>query len=112
MRNFNDTTSVKINREKKNLVKSKGIKLQDILDDAINLEIGILDEESLNKNKIKDFLLKINEIEKERDKYLDSFNKEIDVLLSELYQFRDEEEKRYNDQIKILQSKIDYLESL
>lgn len=59
MRNFNDTTSVKINREKKNLVKSKGIKLQDILDDAINLELGILDEESLNKNKIKDFLLKL-----------------------------------------------------
>lgn len=106
MRNFNDTTSVKINREKKNLVKSKGIKLQDILDDAINLELGILDEESLNKNKIKDFLLKINEIEKERDKYLDSFNKEIDVLLSELYQFRDEEEKGTMIKLKYFNLKL------
>ncbi|MGN1363302.1 MAG: hypothetical protein ACI4VU_06325 [Methanobrevibacter sp.] len=112
MRNFNDTTSVKINKEKKNLVKSKGIKLQDLLDDAINFELGISDEKSINKNKIDYFLLEISKIEEERDKYLDNFNKEIKVLLDDLNNFKNEEEEYYNNKIKVLQSKIKYLESL
>ena len=33
---FNETTCVKINKEKKDLAKSKGLKLQDILDNALN----------------------------------------------------------------------------
>lgn len=112
MRNFNDTTSVKINKEKKNLVKSKGIKLQDLLDDAINLELGISDEKSIKKDKIDYFLSEISKIEEERDKYLDNFNKEIKVLLNDLNNFKNEEEEYYNNKIKVLQSKIKYLESL
>ncbi|OWT32608.1 hypothetical protein BGI41_06765 [Methanobrevibacter sp. 87.7] len=112
MRNFNDTTSIKINREKKNLVKSKGIKLQDLLDDAINWELGISDEKSLNKEKINEFLLEINKIENERDNYLNNFDKEMNLLLNDLIHFKSEEEKFYNNKIEILQSKIKYLESL
>ena len=33
---FNETTSVKINKEKKDLAKSKGLKLQDLLDHALD----------------------------------------------------------------------------
>ena len=37
---FNETTSVKINKEKKDLAKSKGLKLQDLLDHALDEALG------------------------------------------------------------------------
>ena len=53
MQNFNDTTSVKINREKKNLAKSKGLKLQDLLDSALNDELGLCNEEDKVNERIE-----------------------------------------------------------
>ena len=38
---FNETTSVKINKEKKDLAKSKGLKLQDLLDHALDEALGL-----------------------------------------------------------------------
>ena len=37
---FNETTSVKINKQKKDLAKSKGLKLQDLLDHALDEALG------------------------------------------------------------------------
>ena len=37
---FYETTSVKINKEKKDLAKSKGLKLQDLLDHALDEALG------------------------------------------------------------------------
>lgn len=64
--NFNETTSVKINKEKKDLAKAKGLKLQDLLDNALNEELK-LNEIPRNQKKINDLNQEIESLKKTRD---------------------------------------------
>ena len=54
MSNFNKCTCVKVNKEKMDLIKAKGLNLQDLLDKAMN--------EELNLNNMPDKEQKIDEI--------------------------------------------------
>lgn len=112
MQNFNDTTSVKINREKKDLAKSKGLKLQDLLDNALNEELGLVDEEIKKEEKIEKLKQEIINLEEEKEKNLKDCDKKINILMKNLVDMRNREEENYNNQIKILQAKINYLNQL
>ena len=112
MQNFNDTTSVKINREKKDLAKSKGLKLQDLLDNALNEELGLVDEEIKKEEKIEKLKQEIINLEEEKEKNLKDCDKKINILMKNLVDMRNREEENYNSQIKILQAKINYLNQL
>lgn len=110
MQNFNDTTSVKINREKKNLAKSKGLKLQDLLDSALNDELGLCNEEDKVNERIERLKQEIKNLEIEKEKNLADCDKKINILMKNLRDMRDREEENYNDKINILKAKIEYLE--
>ena len=78
---FNETTSVKINKEKKDLAKSKGLKLQDLLDHALDeaLGLGFTPVSELRLTEID------NEIESNNlEAYLSFIRKKLKLIGSQL----------------------------
>ena len=108
MSNFNKCTCVKVNKEKMDLIKAKGLNLQDLLDKAMNEELN-LNNMPDKEQKIEEILTKIEKLEKERDKSIADCDKKIDILINNLIESRNNEEQFYNKQIKVLKLELEYL---
>lgn len=108
MSNFNKCTCVKVNKEKMDLIKAKGLNLQDLLDKAMNEELN-LNNMPDKEQKIEEILSKIEKLEKERDKSIADCDKKIDILIKNLIESRNNEEQFYNKQIKVLKLELEYL---
>lgn len=105
---FNETTSVKVNKEKKDLAKSKGLKLQDLLNHAL--------DEALGLNSIQVSELRITEIDNEiatlkieKEKAIKDCQKKIDILIGGLNDFRDGEAANFDKEIKNLELEKEYI---
>lgn len=108
--NFNETTSVKINKEKKDLAKAKGLKLQDLLDNALNEELK-LNEIPRNQKKINDLTQEIESLKKTRDDAIADCEKKIDILMRNLNSSKEREREDYNKKIRCLEAEVEYLTS-
>ncbi|MCD7782178.1 MAG: hypothetical protein LUG89_05740 [Methanosphaera sp.] len=110
MTKFDKSTCVKVNKEKMDLVKQKGLKLQDLLDKAITQELD-LDEDDMTQEYIDELKTEVEKLEKQRDESIADCQKKIDILMRNLYESKDKEEEYYNKQIDYLKAKIKYLEN-
>ena len=81
-------TSVMIDEDKRALAKQRGIKLQDLLDDALNmaLELEIPGKAQLEINK-ENILKEIDLKEKQKDEYLANHEKELAKLEKDKQQY-------------------------
>ncbi len=100
---------MKVNKEKMDLIKVKGLKLQDILDKAMDKELGI-SEMPPEEERILELTIKIEKIKKERDEALRDCDKKINILMKNLIESRNHEEENYNKQIELLKLEKEYLE--
>ena len=66
MTKFNKCTCVKVNKEKMDLIKAKGLNLQDILDKAMDNELKLNKTQSI-EDTIDEINTKIEKLEKQRD---------------------------------------------
>lgn len=108
MTEFNKCTCVKVNKDKMDLIKAKGLNLQDILDKAMDDELNINEVE--NVEEVVDQLNeKIEKLIKQRDDSLEDCQKKIDILLKNLIDLKEHEEKVFNKEINFLELKRDYL---
>ena len=108
MSNFNKCTCVKVNKEKMDLIKAKGLNLQDLLDKAMDEEINLCDV-SNKQQKINELSEKIDKLKNERDKAIADCEKKIDILMKNLVESKNNEELFYNKQIQVLELEVDYL---
>ncbi len=102
MTEFNKCTCVKVNKEKMDLIKAKGLNLQDLLDKAMDNELQ-LDKITNNEERIEEIDKEIEKLEKERDEAIADCQKKIDILMSNLIESKNHEEENYNKQIHILE---------
>lgn len=99
------TTSVKIDEDKRALAKQRGIKLQDLLDEALNMALQLEVEGKAQLEIEKDELLKDLEIlERKKEEYLEKYqhnvaqiNLKIDLINKEL-EAKDDEEQHLEQQ--------------
>jgi len=89
------------------LIKKKGLNLQDLLDVAMDIELELND--SITKNSIGVFADKIIELEFKRDEAMVDYQKRIDLILKMLLESKEKEKEYYDRQIDYLESKIKYL---
>lgn len=84
---LDETTSVKVNSTKKQLAKDKGLKLQDLLDKALDIALGF-DTKDYDTNTIlvdiEETTKKINQLEETKKLELDKVTKEYDNKINEL----------------------------
>lgn len=109
MTEFNKCTCVKVNKEKMNMIKAKGLNLQDLLDKAMDKELN-LNQIQDNQQRINEINQQIKKLEKQRDKAMNDCQKKIDILMKNLIESKNHEEENYNKQIKILKLEREYLE--
>lgn len=109
MTNFDKCTCVKVNKEKMDLIKAKGLNLQDILDKAMDEELKLSDVSDV-KQEIDDLTLKIAKLKKERDESIKDCEKKIEILMKNLNESKDKEEAYYNKQIHFLELELEYLQ--
>ena len=67
MTEFNKCTCVKVNKEKMDLIKAKGLNLQDLLDKAMDDELN-LSEVSSHQEKIDNLNAKIDKLKIHKNK--------------------------------------------
>ena len=78
------TTSIKIDNEKRELAKKKGLVLSDILDNALDIALGIeLKESTQLQNDKEEILNNLELLEIEKDKFLEDHQKKLQNLESE-----------------------------
>lgn len=106
---FNETTCVKINKEKKDLAKSKGLKLQDILDNALNHALSIDDIECKDV-RIKQIDDEIEKLKKTKEKAIADCEKKINYLMKSLNDMKDREAENYDKEIHYLELEKEYIE--
>lgn len=109
MTEFNKCTCVKVNKEKMDMIKAKGLNLQDLLDKAMDDELN-LDQIQDNQQRINEINQQIKKLEKQRDEAMKDCQKKIDILMKNLLESKNHEEENYNKQIKILKLERQYLE--
>lgn len=84
---LDETTSVKVNSTKKQLAKDKGLKLQDLLDKALDIALGF-DTKNYDTNTIKvdieETTKKIKQLEETKKLELDRVTKDYDNRITEL----------------------------
>lgn len=84
---LDETTSVKVNSTKKQLAKDKGLKLQDLLDKALDIALGF-DTNNYDTNTIlvdiEETTKKINHLEETKKLELDRVTKDYDNRINEL----------------------------
>ena len=99
------TTSVKIDEDKRALAKQRGIKLQDLLDEALNMALQLEVEGKAQLEIEKDELFKDLEIlDRKKEEYLEKYqhnvaqiNLKIDLINKEL-EAKDDEEQHLEQQ--------------
>ena len=91
-------TSVMIDEDKRALAKQRGIKLQDLLDDALNmaLELEVKGKAQLEIEK-GNILKEIELKEKQKDDYLKNYNKELERLEIQKNEFLAKHESAINE---------------
>ena len=94
-------------KEKMDLIKKKGLNLQDLLDVAMDIELELND--SITKSSIDIFSDKIIELQCKRDEAMVDYQKRIDLVLKMLHESKEKEKEYYDRQIDYLESKIEYL---
>ncbi|AMK15783.1 hypothetical protein [Methanobrevibacter olleyae] len=104
---FNETTSVKINKEKKDLAKSKGLKLQDLLDHALDEALG-LGFTPLSELRIMEIDNEIESLKIQKEKAMGDCQRKIDILVSGLMEFKEAEEAEYDRKIRQLELEKEY----
>ena len=84
---LDETTSVKVNSTKKQLAKDKGLKLQDLLDKALDIALGF-DTKNYDTNTIlidiEETTKKIDQLEEAKNLELDRITKDYDNRITEL----------------------------
>ena len=80
MTEFDKCTCVKVNKEKMDLIKAKGLNLQDLLDKAMDDELQFKEVSHLDK-KIEDLSLEIKKLEDERNECIRDFEKKMDTIM-------------------------------
>lgn len=108
MTEFNKCTCVKVNKEKMDLIKAKGLNLQDILDRAMDEELNINKSEGIEAD-LKKLDEKINKLIKQRDESVADCEKKIDILMKSLVDLKNREAENFNREIKFLELKREYL---
>ena len=98
MTKFNKCTCVKVNKEKMDLIKAKGLNLQDILNKTQSIE-----------DTIDEINTKIEKLEKQRDAAIIDCEKKINILMKNLSELKHREEKNFNKEINFLKLKREYL---
>lgn len=91
------------------LIKAKGLNLQDLLDKAMDEELN-LNNISSKEQKIEELLDRIGKLEKERDKSISDCEKKIKILMKNLIESKNNEEEFYNKQIYLLKLEVEYLQ--
>lgn len=109
MTEFNKCTCVKVNKEKMDMIKAKGLNLQDLLDKAMDDELN-LNQLQDNQQRINEINQQIKKLEKQRNEAMKDCQKKIDILMKNLIESKNHEEENYNKQIKILKLEREYLE--
>lgn len=109
MTNFDKCTCVKVNKEKMDLIKAKGLNLQDLLDKAMDEELKLTDVSNVQR-KIDDLTLKIAKLKEERNESIRDYEKKIGILIKNLNESRDNQEDYYNKQIYFLELELEYLQ--
>lgn len=109
MTELNKCTCVKVNKEKMDLIKSKGLHLQDILDKAMDEELQ-LSKISNSQQKIEELKEIIKKLEQEKEDSLKEYDKKIDLIIKLLTESKNTEETYYNKRIQSLKMEIEYLE--
>ena len=108
MTKFNKCTCVKVNKEKMDLIKAKGLNLQDILDKAMDNELKLNKTQSI-EDTIDEINTKIEKLEKQRDSAIIDCEKKINILMKNLSELKHREEKNFNKEINFLKLKREYL---
>ncbi len=108
MTEFDKCTCVKVNKDKMDLIKAKGLNLQDLLDNAMDEELGLVKVSNIQQ-KIEDLTLKIDKLEKEKEESVKDIEKKVNLLVKTLIESKKKKEDFYNNQIKFLQLEIEYL---
>ncbi|WP_292474126.1 hypothetical protein [Methanosphaera sp.] len=109
MTEFNKCTCVKVNKDKMDLIKAKGLNLQDLLDKAMDAELNLSNVSDVQQ-KMDDLSLKIEKLKKERDASIKDCEKKIDILMKNLLESKEKEELYYNKQIHFLELELEYLQ--
>ncbi|MCI7291125.1 hypothetical protein MBBWO_11970 [Methanobrevibacter woesei] len=105
---FNETTCVKINKEKKDLAKSKGLKLQDILDNALNDALSIEDIEC-NDIRVEQIDNQIEKLKKTKEKAIADCEKKINLLMKSLNEMKDREAENFDKEIHYLELEKEFI---
>ena len=105
---FNETTCVKINKEKKDLAKSKGLKLQDILDNALNDALSIEDIECTDI-RIEQIDNQIEKLKKTKEKAIADCEKKINLLMKSLNEMKDREAENFDKEIHYLELEKEFI---
>lgn len=94
---YNAITSIKIDKDKRDMAKAKGLKLQDLLDEALNVYLNLDDDtnEDLEKEK-EEIIKKINDLEAKKKLELKNISNKYDLEI-----------KRLNHKLKIIDNKIE-----
>ena len=104
---FNETTSVKINKQKKDLAKSKGLKLQDLLDHALDEALGF-SYYPMSELRLLEIDNEIESLKIQKEKAMKDCQKKIDILISGLIEFKEEEAAQYDRKIRQLELEKEY----
>lgn len=107
------TTSIKIDDDKRELAKRKGLVLSDILDKALDFYLGIELKESTQLQKEKEEILsKLEVLEIEKDKFLKDHDRTLENLENEKDQFLKNYLKDHETKLQNLEDdKTEYLKN-
>lgn len=108
MTEFDKCTCVKVNKEKMDLIKAKGLNLQDLLDKAMDDELQFKEVSHVDK-KIEDLSLEIKKLEDERNECIRDFEKKMDTIMKNFMESKNREEEYYNKHIHYLKLELEYL---
>lgn len=102
------TTSIKIDPEKRELVKKRGLILSDVLDQALDIALGIELKESTNLVNDKEELEQnLTLLKTEKDKFLKQNKKQIESLENEKDKTINNYINDYEKQVKSLEKEKD-----
>jgi hypothetical protein len=105
---YDKCTCVKVNRDKMDLIKKKGLNLQDILDKAMDNELNLNKE--MNEDTLIQISDKINELSIKKEERLIDYQKKTDLINRLLTESKENEMKYYDQRIEYLKNKKQYLE--
>ena len=102
---------VQINKQKKDLAKSKGLKLQDLLNHALDEALGFT-YYPMNELRLLEIDNEIESLKIEKEKAMKDCQKKIDILISGLMEFKEEEAAHYDRKIRQLELEKEYNKQL